>query len=416
MLVKDEARLGDLAVFINGFAFSSDNFHQGGDSVVRISNIKDGGVCKESCLKFDNKKLGVSNHFTTKKGDILIALSGATTGKIGVVDIESEGFYINQRVAIIRPRLIEYGGYILNVLQSNKLALLLLDSEGSAQPNLSTNDIALMKTLGVSGIKAFNAKSDKINSSSRAIGRAIKSLKQKIIHLDEYKTALIHNAVTKGLDAKGCRILDGTQVPQRTIRLKDCFESMCGGIWGDEFKKSDDNNISIVRVANFNMDSLTIDWAKGETVRNVPAVGPLRRLSYNDVILEKSGGGEKTPVGRAVNYQDSRPSTAANFTNILKPNADNDGRFLMYVLNSLYKSAWLMPNIKQNTGIQNLDCPSYLRAKVPLFSLNEQLEISKYLDFKNDSILSAKETINKKIALLIEYKKSLINESVTYTA
>ena len=72
--------------------------------------------------------------------DIVVALSGATTGKLG---INKTGFklYLNQRVAICREKsdkiLREYLLYYLHE-QSKKF---LSDAAGVAQPNLSTEQM-----------------------------------------------------------------------------------------------------------------------------------------------------------------------------------------------------------------------------------------------------------------------------------
>ena len=49
------------------------------------------------------QQIGVNEKYYSQRGDIYIALSGATTGKIGIMDA-SEKYVINQRVGIVRQK------------------------------------------------------------------------------------------------------------------------------------------------------------------------------------------------------------------------------------------------------------------------------------------------------------------------
>ncbi|OQB48878.1 MAG: putative type-1 restriction enzyme specificity protein [bacterium ADurb.Bin157] len=79
-----------------------------------------------------------------KKGDILLAMSGATTGKIGCYNIEDIA-YLNQRVGKFVPNK-DYldNRYLYHFLLSKNEAMYVL-AGGGAQPNLSSN--TLMKKL-----------------------------------------------------------------------------------------------------------------------------------------------------------------------------------------------------------------------------------------------------------------------------
>ena len=73
------------------------------------------------------------------KGDLLIAMSGATTGKLGF-NAEEKVYYLNQRVGKFMPGK-QLDPRFLYYFLSTKTEENLRISAGSAQPNLSTEQI-----------------------------------------------------------------------------------------------------------------------------------------------------------------------------------------------------------------------------------------------------------------------------------
>jgi type I restriction enzyme S subunit len=82
--------IGDVCDFINGFAFKSSKFQGYGEPILRISNIQDKKIDTSNLVYFnlDDYTEDLSKYIVNK-GDIVVAMSGATTGKIGVIDTDS---------------------------------------------------------------------------------------------------------------------------------------------------------------------------------------------------------------------------------------------------------------------------------------------------------------------------------------
>jgi type I restriction enzyme S subunit len=78
-------KLSEVVELRGGYAFKSDDFAENGVPIIRISNIHDGGVDLENAAKIPVETIGNGRNYLVESGDILIAMSGATTGKIGVV-------------------------------------------------------------------------------------------------------------------------------------------------------------------------------------------------------------------------------------------------------------------------------------------------------------------------------------------
>lgn len=135
-------QLKDYATFRGGFAFKSEQFKQNDVPIIRISNISgntvevDYNICYE--LDFWNK----NPLYRVEKNDILIAMSGATTGKSGIYRSNRPAL-LNQRVASVRPKPnIALTSFIFMALQLDGMYKIIQDTaQGGAQPNISGKQI-----------------------------------------------------------------------------------------------------------------------------------------------------------------------------------------------------------------------------------------------------------------------------------
>ena len=135
-------RLGTVIVFTNGYAFSSNTFQGTGIGIIKIGNICDGEISKNK-MDFVAEHIydSVDKKFRVGFGDLLIAMSGATTGKLGFNKYH-ETFLLNQRVGKIEPIIVSDNFVYLDL--TTKVQKNLEISSGSAIPNLSTEQILNM--------------------------------------------------------------------------------------------------------------------------------------------------------------------------------------------------------------------------------------------------------------------------------
>ena len=125
----------------SGYAFKKFNDLKEGKPVIKIGNIKaNGEINTNTCTYTEETPL---EKFNSKKDDLYVALSGATTGKVGLM--EAEGFLINQRVGIVR-RIIDYVPIkYIHFFMNSITDRILKDAVGAAQPNISPKDILKYK-------------------------------------------------------------------------------------------------------------------------------------------------------------------------------------------------------------------------------------------------------------------------------
>lgn len=90
-----KVKIGDVAPLTGGFAFQSGQFKTSGVPIIRISNILSSGIVGGDFVYYNEFK--GDSEFRLYKGDVVIAMSGATTGKVATFEANDFG-YQNQRV------------------------------------------------------------------------------------------------------------------------------------------------------------------------------------------------------------------------------------------------------------------------------------------------------------------------------
>ncbi|MBU1666236.1 MAG: restriction endonuclease subunit S [Gammaproteobacteria bacterium] len=186
-------KLADVCGFQNGFAFKSSTFRQAGVPIIRISNIQDGGIDTSNRLVFVDPKDYRENldRYRIVENDLLIAMSGATTGKLGF-NSESTVFYLNQRVGKFEPGENLNKRFLFHFL-STKVEENLRISAGAAQPNLSTEQIKSF-VLPLPPIDEQANIVELLEELSEETQRLESLYQQKLTALDALKKSLLHQA------------------------------------------------------------------------------------------------------------------------------------------------------------------------------------------------------------------------------
>ena len=194
-------------------------------------------------------------------------------------------------------------------------------------------------------------------------------------------------------------------------RLKWSLKSVVNGVWGDE--PDGENDIACVRVADFDRQRFQVRIAE-PTIRSVePSQRAGRELRSGDLLIEKSGGGEKQIVGAVVHYDHCLPAVSSNFVGRITIREDNAPRFWAYVHAMLYAGKLTYPAIKQTTGIQNLDTDAYFSTEVGFPPHDEQRAIAAFLDRETARIDQLFTKHSLLIERLAEYREAVITRAVT---
>jgi len=183
----EEKRLGEIAKLQAGFAFKSELFKKEGTPVIRISNISNNNnyIDFENIVYYD--EIPNAENFTIRSGDLIIAMSGATTGKASIYNLDFNS-YLNQRVGLFKSRTNQLNySYLVQFVFSEEFkkqldAILV----AGAQPNVSSTDI---ETLAIQF--PCLAEQNKIANFLSAIDEKITYCMTEIEKTEQYKKGLL---------------------------------------------------------------------------------------------------------------------------------------------------------------------------------------------------------------------------------
>lgn len=187
------------------------------------------------------------------------------------------------------------------------------------------------------------------------------------------------------------------------------FESL-NGLWTG--KKQPFVEAGVIRNTNFTPSGV-IDYTNVAYLQVEEKQLRKRRLKPGDIIIERSGGGPKQPVGRVVFFE--REEGAYSFSNFtsairIKDRKAFDPKFIFYGLMELYQSGRTEDIQRRTTGLRNLDFQAFKeRAQFPLIDLPEQKKIAHILS----TVQRAIEEQVRIIQTTTELKKALMHKLFT---
>lgn len=169
---------------------------------------------------------------------------------------------------------------------------------------------------------------------------------------------------------------------------------------------------AVLRSTNFRSDGL-FDYGD---VAELPVEDRLlheRRLFPGDIVIERSGGGPKQPVGRVALFDppDDRVYCTSNFTTALRViNHDEfDPTFVSLVLHALYLAGITETLQRATTGIRNLDWSEYLRLQIARLPIGEQRALARLIAKTRKGYLNE----DRALALLGDLKQATMQALFT---
>jgi len=195
-------------------------------------------------------------------------------------------------------------------------------------------------------------------------------------------------------------------------RLKRSIDGCRNGIWGEEADGGADDIICI-RVADFDRVAFRV-VPDSPTLRAVPRRERVaRELKPGDLLIEKSGGGEKQLVGCVVSFDHRFEAVTSNFVARMRTAPGMCSRYWAYAHASMYSGRLNYPSIKQTTGIQNLDTAAYLNERFVYPPFDEQCTIADFLDRETARLDTLVRKRRELIEKLKEKRTALISRTVT---
>jgi len=140
--------IGDYAKVKSGFAFKSAWWKEEGIPVIKIKNLQNNTIDFNDVGYVESDKIEKAKEFIVSGGDLLVAMTGATIGKLGLVPKYDGTILVNQRVGkfFLGDRPLERIGFLYClVTQDSIYEEIVARGDGSAQPNISPSQIESIK-------------------------------------------------------------------------------------------------------------------------------------------------------------------------------------------------------------------------------------------------------------------------------
>ncbi|MFN7849062.1 MAG: restriction endonuclease subunit S [Burkholderiales bacterium] len=290
-----------------GYAFSSDDFADEGIPVIRISDITKEGKVDLSNVRF--LPIEYSSAFKSvmlRSGDIVMAMTGATIGKVGWYEYERRSL-LNQRVCSFEVLDKNYKKYLWYLLNSDfYIKYIALTAFGGAQPNISDTqllgcDVPLPPLNEQQTIARF------LDAKTAQIDELIAKKRQLIAKLKEKRQALIARTVTRGLPPEAAKAAGLEPTPEmkdsgvdwlgmvpaswRAKKLKRCGCLVAGAGFPHEHQGQEGEELPFFKVADLGQsaDGVTLRSSEHSVSRETAALLRAKVVPAGSIAYAKIG-------------------------------------------------------------------------------------------------------------------------------
>jgi type I restriction enzyme S subunit len=191
---------------LHGFQFRDNHFKEQGAKVAKITQLKaDGSLDLSEASFVDEKFLVTLKKKIIKTGDILMALTGGTIGKIIRVENLNEEVLQNYRVGKFVPKDIRTldKDFMFWVLSSEfTFAQILFLQRETGQPNIGIGDFSKMFFPMPNTLEEQREIAAYIIEQKNETNTLISKYQCQIDLMQEYRTAIISQAVTGKIDVR----------------------------------------------------------------------------------------------------------------------------------------------------------------------------------------------------------------------
>lgn len=360
----------DIFYIENGYAFKKIDYKKEGIPLVRISNIENGIVNINECI-YVNKLEKNEEKYVIEKGDLLIALSGATTGKNGVYYLD-EIAYLNQRIGNIKIKnkekvLNEYRNYYIALKNEDILNL----AYGGAQPNISPKVIEFI-SIPLPPIKEQQRIVNRIESLFAKLDRAKELIENTLAQFEQNKMAILHKAFTGELTAKWRKEnnIDLSSWQEKTV------DELCTSLkYGTSKKSNPEGSVVVLRMGN--LQNGEIDWSNLMYTDDKDDIEKYL-LKKGDVLFNRTNSPEL--VGKTSIYRGEYPATYAGYLIKLDYGKDIIGEYLNYMMNSTKAKHYCYTVKTDGVSQSNINAKKIGAFEIPVPTIEEQQEIVNILD------------------------------------
>ena len=336
-----------------------------------------------------------------------------------VVFAEYSGYSLGEMI-VIRPSLQDIGKYLFYLMLSSRFIEYCNSiSKGAKMPRTDVYDILNAQIP----ITSYQEQAQIVNFLDRKtgqIGELIRIKERRIELLQSHRTALINQAVTKGLDPNvemkpsGVEWIGEIPAHWEVIPIKHTLQiakdSIRTGPFGSSLKSHEFQDKGI-RV--YNQQSVyNEDFSKSDIFISEEKFNELRSfiVQPKDVLITSRGTiGKMTIVPKNGEIGVLHPC-------LIRLRLNENKLIPKYLWWYVNHSSFFIESVKiasNSTTIDVIYSETLSSVKIPIPAVKEQLAILEFLNVKIPIIDTTISNERKKIELLKEYRQSLISEAVT---
>jgi type I restriction enzyme S subunit len=365
------AKLGEVCKLKNGYAFKSSDYSKEGIPIIRISDINEGVVSVDESVKIiANQEY---ENYIIRKDEILVAMSGATTGKFGIFRNNIIA-YQNQRVG--KFQILDKNSlnntFLLFLLYSLKRKIL-EDAYGGAQPNISSGKIEELE-IPLPPFSEQHRIVAKIEELFSSLDKGIESLKTAQQQLKVYRQAVLKWAFEGRLTNKS--VVEG-ELPEgwKKVKLGEVVKTIDGDR-GPNYPKKDEFlqkgyclflSTKNVREDSFVFeDNIFISKEKDEKLRG-------GKLQLSDVVITTRG-----TLGNVALYDDKIPYKHIRINSgMLILRRTNESLNNYYLMKFITSPIFISQLKEKQTGTAQQQIPANVlrEIEIPLAPLSKQYAI-----------------------------------------
>ena len=358
---------------------------------------------------FNNNEINSTSKFVTDKaldnyglrlynpGGVVIAMYGASIGKVGLLNIATT---VNQACCVLSDsdHLLQKFSFYVFINEKDNLVK---KSKGGTQPNISL-EIIKSHYIPIPPLSEQRSIVSFLDDKCGKIDEWVTKKQKEVEHLQELKQRVIADAVTRGLNPhvkmKATNIPWLKEIPEHweMRKMKYLFDERSEKNHPDEPMLSATQSEGVILQSKY----------QGRVVVVNTGFEGLKLVKVGDFVihLRSFQGG--------IEYAHDRGIISSAYT-ILNPKYPEYSAYYK----RLFKSSSFIDLLKICvTGIregQNINYSKLKQFSIPVPPLSEQKQIVSYLDAKTSKIDKLIANITKEIECIKEYKQRLISDVVT---
>lgn len=356
--------------------------------------------------------------FRLIKGDVLITKDSVVPTRIAIPALVREDLseltVCGYHLGMLRPRLGIDSSFLFWTLRSSRYAdYFVSEARGTTIIGLSFSVVASAPVL-VPPLPEQNAIVRYLDYVDRRVQRLTRTKRKLVALLTEQKRAIIHRAITSGLNS-GMSIKDAgiewlEKIPEHweTASIKRHYSIQLGKMLQNHPESPADAEVAYLKAQH-------VQWFSVRTSPRIKMWASPRDVAQFDIaegdllVCEGGEGGRSGIVGEI-----SSKFIIQNALHRVRPRNKSKSlnEYLQYLMSVLSSIEWF-DAISNKATIAHFTREKFGALNIPLPPLPEQIAIVEYLDRATADIDAAIARANREIELLDEYRTRLIADVVT---